>query len=207
MKLKGKLTQWNDDKGFGFVEPMNGGERAFVHIKAFSQRSRRPVEGDILIYEQHTDAKGKWSASNISLSADHRKTIKSPKATKQKRRPATFIAVLFFCNLFIFTTLVNLLPLAVMWLYLGLSVVTYLFYYLDKRAAKRDAQRTPENTLHLLSLLGGWPGAFMAQERFRHKSSKVEFRRVFWVTVVLNVAALLWLCSSAGQQLLQPLLH
>jgi cold shock CspA family protein len=51
MRFQGKVLNWNDDKGFGFVEPNGGGERAFVHIRAFTTRSRRPVNCEIIIYE------------------------------------------------------------------------------------------------------------------------------------------------------------
>jgi uncharacterized membrane protein YsdA (DUF1294 family) len=50
--------------------------------------------------------------------------------------------------------------------------------------------------LHVVALFGGWPGALIAQGVFRHKSTKEEFQTVFWTTVVLNCAALLWLLES-----------
>ncbi|MGL6045682.1 MAG: DUF1294 domain-containing protein, partial [Vogesella sp.] len=40
------------------------------------------------------------------------------------------------------------------------------------------------------ALLGGWPGAALAQYVFNHKSTKPSFRRLYWLTVLLNVAAL-----------------
>ncbi|MES9852422.1 MAG: cold shock domain-containing protein [Candidatus Thiodiazotropha sp. L084R] len=43
MKKKGKISSWNDDKGFGFIVPLDGGNRTFVHIKAFANRARRPL--------------------------------------------------------------------------------------------------------------------------------------------------------------------
>jgi len=48
----------------------------------------------------------------------------------------------------------------------GLSLLSYLMYWLDKEAAQSGAQRTPESTLHLVDLLGGWPGALVAQQQF-----------------------------------------
>ncbi|MBB5863388.1 DUF1294 domain-containing protein [Xanthomonas sp. 3058] len=66
----------------------------------------------------------------------------------------------------------------------------------DKRAAQRGRQRTPEATLHLIALLGGWPGALLAQQLFRHKSSKATFQLRFWITVVLNIIALCWSCQQ-----------
>ncbi|MEG1682167.1 MAG: DUF1294 domain-containing protein, partial [Stenotrophomonas sp.] len=78
----------------------------------------------------------------------------------------------------------------------GMSVVALGFYLYDKGAAARGEQRTPENTLHLISLLGGWPGALIGQGLFRHKTSKSSFQLVFWLTVVLNVTAIWFLASG-----------
>ncbi len=68
-----------------------------------------------------------------------------------------------------------------------LSLVTYLVYALDKSAARRRRHRVPERTLHLLSLLGGWPGALLAQYTLRHKTAKPRFLFVFWLTVLGHV--------------------
>jgi uncharacterized membrane protein YsdA (DUF1294 family) len=85
--------------------------------------------------------------------------------------------------------LASLLALA----YLGLSVVCFAVYANDKDAARRGRRRTPERTLLALALVGGWPGALLAQRRLRHKTSKATFQRVFWLAVALNVAACAWL--------------
>lgn len=74
----------------------------------------------------------------------------------------------------------------------------------DKSAAKRAAWRTPEKTLHWLALAGGWPGALLAQQLLGHKSAKAEFRRVFWLTVVLNVGAFVVVCSPLGRPFWEP---
>jgi uncharacterized membrane protein YsdA (DUF1294 family) len=79
--------------------------------------------------------------------------------------------------------------------YLVASLVTYATYRADKLAAVRRRRRTPERTLHALALAGGWPGAWIAQRRLRHKTAKAGFRAVFWGTVVVNVVALVALCS------------
>ncbi len=79
-----------------------------------------------------------------------------------------------------------------LWLVLAwwaiLSVGTYLTYAADKRRAQSGDDRTPEATLHLLSLLGGWPGGLLAQGRYRHKTSKVGFQFVFWLTIAAHEA-------------------
>jgi uncharacterized membrane protein YsdA (DUF1294 family) len=76
-----------------------------------------------------------------------------------------------------------------------MSLITFGAYYLDKSAARNKDQRISENTLQMLSLLGGWPGAVFAQRLLRHKTSKTEFQRAFWVAVIVNCAALVWIMS------------
>ena len=89
--------------------------------------------------------------------------------------------------------------------YLFASLICYMAYAADKRAAGRGARRTPENTLHILALIGGWPGALLAQQLLRHKSVKAEFRSAFWATVLFNVAGLVWLASPFGRAFLSRL--
>ena len=70
-----------------------------------------------------------------------------------------------------------------------MSLVTFAAYGFDKRRAQRDGRRVPEKTLHLMALLGGWPGAWAGRKTFRHKTQKLSFRIVFWMCVVLHIAA------------------
>jgi uncharacterized membrane protein YsdA (DUF1294 family) len=66
------------------------------------------------------------------------------------------------------------------------SVLAFFMYLGDKRKARADAWRTPENILHAVELAGGWPGALIAQQVFRHKTRKVSFQILFWVIVLLH---------------------
>ena len=77
-------------------------------------------------------------------------------------------------------------------IYLGivlvLSLACFVAYGLDKRRAGNGSRRVPEQTLHILALLGGWSGALLGQRHFRHKTKKLSFLIVFWCVVVLHVA-------------------
>jgi uncharacterized membrane protein YsdA (DUF1294 family) len=84
------------------------------------------------------------------------------------------------------------LPLLVLGFYLAASAVAFITYAVDKSAARRGAWRVRENTLHVLGVIGGWPGALVAQEVLRHKSQKESFKKIFWLTALLNSAALAW---------------
>ena len=75
-------------------------------------------------------------------------------------------------------------------IYLAASLITFIVYALDKSAAKAGKWRTPEKTLHILVLIGGWPGALLAQQKLRHKSQKQPFHTIFRLTVAINLAAL-----------------
>ncbi|MFZ6687199.1 DUF1294 domain-containing protein [Undibacterium sp. SXout11W] len=80
--------------------------------------------------------------------------------------------------------------------YALLSGVIFIFYLVDKQAARKHRYRIPERRLLILSLLGGWPGAMLAHRYLRHKSSKTAFLRWFSFMVLLHwilVLALLWL--------------
>ena len=74
-------------------------------------------------------------------------------------------------------------PLAI---YLVMSLLAAFLYWRDKRQARADGWRTPEKVLHAVELLGGWPGALIAQQLFRHKTRKVSFQLVFWLIVLLH---------------------
>ncbi|WP_220766151.1 DUF1294 domain-containing protein, partial [Shewanella sp. MBTL60-112-B2] len=83
------------------------------------------------------------------------------------------------------------------------STFTFLIYAKDKRAAQHDEWRTSESTLHLYSLLFGWPGAIIAQQKLRHKSKKQSFRTAFLFTVLINVALVVGMHTNHGLNLLK----
>jgi uncharacterized membrane protein YsdA (DUF1294 family) len=103
------------------------------------------------------------------------------------------------------STWFEILPPALPVLYLGLSLVTLAVYWRDKSAARERRWRTRESTLQLLALVGGWPGALLAQRLLRHKCSKPSFQAIFYATVALNCSALLLYATPAGSRLLQLL--
>lgn len=77
-----------------------------------------------------------------------------------------------------------------------MSLLTFAVYGLDKRAARRNDARVSERALHLLAATGGWPGAWLGQRVFRHKTRKQPFRTVFWVTLIPLLVLLLTVASQ-----------
>jgi uncharacterized membrane protein YsdA (DUF1294 family) len=90
------------------------------------------------------------------------------------------------------------LPEVMVHVYWVLSTVCFAMYALDKKAAQTGLWRIPEARLHFIALLGGWPGALVAQAMFRHKTRKRSFRFGFWLTVLANCGFVGWLMSSEG---------
>lgn len=102
--------------------------------------------------------------------------------------PASFAAL--FLVALLGAALSNAVPVALFAFYTAASAITFIAYARDKSAARNNAWRTRESTLHAFSLAGGWPGALIAQEMLRHKSKKTPFRIWVWVTVIINCSAL-----------------
>jgi uncharacterized membrane protein YsdA (DUF1294 family) len=82
------------------------------------------------------------------------------------------------------------LPAVILLSYATVSLLTFILYWKDKRAAEHGTSRTPEITLQSLSLIGGWPGGLFAQRIFHHKSNKKPFQLTYWLVVLINLAGL-----------------
>jgi len=128
--------------------------------------------------------------------------------TSNETRPvgASILVAVLFLIIVGASVVLGKVPKAIVWYYLVCSVVTFILYAKDKAAARKGLWRTPEKTLHLLSLIGGWPGALVAQRMLRHKSQKESFRLVFWITVIVNVGVFAWLHIHNGQTQLQTIM-
>ncbi|MFN3238460.1 MAG: DUF1294 domain-containing protein [Pseudomonadales bacterium] len=194
MRLQGKITKWDDDRGFGFISWHGDGNTVFFHIKAFLERSRRPEVGDIVTYEIARGDKGKDKAVKVRLAKQARVARKPARKTQAGPLPTAFTLV-FMCALCV-SAYFDRISWMVISTYAVLSMVTFIAYGWDKSSARNGNWRTAESTLHLLGLMGGWPGAIAAQRLLRHKSSKQQFQVTFKVTVVLNVAAVGYLAWS-----------
>lgn len=84
------------------------------------------------------------------------------------------------------------LPFEILLVYITASCIAFFVYGRDKSAARNGKWRISEHTLHVIGFLGGWPGALLAQKFFHHKSRKVSFQVVFWITVIGNCALAGW---------------
>ena len=192
MRFSGKLKTWNDERGFGFIEPDQGGAELFAHIKAFPDGTGRPAVGQVLTFEVELGPNGKKRARAIQYPLRRASRPPARYESPASWTPARVLAIPAFVGVYVYflaTAGFHPLPLIA---YLILSALTFMTYAFDKSAARAGRWRTPENTLHVLSLAGGWPGALLAQQLLRHKTSKHGFARVFWATVVINFGAFVY---------------
>jgi uncharacterized membrane protein YsdA (DUF1294 family)/cold shock CspA family protein len=196
MRLKGTIKSWNDERGFGFIEPLRGGQDIFVHISAFPRDASRPQINQRVYFEVELGPEGKKRARNVELFGHPQTGANAPRGT------GTLVMIPAFVIMYVIFGLLWGTPFWVALIYLAASVITFSVYANDKSNAQRGQWRTSESALHLLSLAGGWPGALLAQQLLRHKSAKTAFRMVFWGTVVLNVAVFILLCTPLVRSLL-----
>ena len=199
MRFKGTIGEWNDDRGFGFIRPAEGGDKVFCHIKAFEGRSKRPSLNAIVTYELVRDDRGRPLARQIRYSSVARQPVK--KRTPSSSSASLTLPIIGGSVFAVIVTVLTVTGRAPWWVlpwYLLLSVLTFFLYGWDKVSAQGGHWRTQESTLNGLAMLGGWPGAWIAQRAWRHKSRKESFLAAFWVAVVVNLAALTALVLSGG---------
>ncbi|WP_339843886.1 cold shock and DUF1294 domain-containing protein [uncultured Halopseudomonas sp.] len=218
MEQRGTLLSWDDNKGFGFIQPEGGGAKLFVHISVM-RGDARPQQGDNVLYLVGEDERGRPRATHMrgealsldkasirrkpreAVSGKREKPVRSasrpPKAKTPSLRHSSGIRQLplklgvwsLLCILPLLGSLKFyreqgwIVPLVA---YCAASLISFLMYRSDKRSAQESRQRTPENMLHLSELLGGWPGALIAQQRFRHKTRKASYQTIFWMIVVAH---------------------
>lgn len=196
-RREGRLTGWNGQRGFGFLKPVEGGPDAFAHIRAFAREDRHIEEGELYSYLETSDPKGRLRAADIRLvrAPIDRKTISWMRVLARVPHILVIPAFLFIAGALALSTHVSPLWLVV---YGAGSIVTFIGYALDKRAAQQRQWRISETILLLLGLVGGWPGAILAQELFRHKTKKIAFRTLFWISVAVNIAAFVQIAVFTG---------
>jgi uncharacterized membrane protein YsdA (DUF1294 family)/cold shock CspA family protein len=189
MQIRGTVKTWNDDRGFGFIESVQGGQEVFVHIKAFAPGSRRPQIGQLVIYEVELGQSGKKRAKNVHHFESAQVSRSATSERSARSGWASYLAIPVFLIVYLAVALVWRVSGWVAVLYLASSVLCFVMYAFDKWAAVEGRWRVAESTLIFVGVLGGWPGAIAAQQLFRHKSNKVSFRHAFWGSVGINVIA------------------
>jgi len=196
MRFDGRLKSWNDERGFGFIEPLQGGQEIFVHIKSFPSGTGRPAVGLPLTFEVELGPQGKKRAKSVQFLRTKRQP-NTPRAESPApwTLPRLLVIPAFVLVYWFVARRWSVSPWVAV-AYLVASLIAFMAYAIDKSAARHRRWRTPEATLHWFSLACGWPGALFAQQLLRHKSSKRGFVLRFWATVAANVTGFVALHTS-----------
>ena len=220
MTKQGSIVRWDATRAFGFIHSADSAGDVFFHIRDY-RGATPPREGLAVVFEEiHVGGKGPRAMAVRTVSSPQgtdndtysnhggrtqrpspaRRSAPTSSAGRRQSKapsPATgaslaYSLMLVWAALLAWSVWTQRLPLWTLAALAALNVVTLWMYATDKNAARSGRWRIPESQLHLLSLLGGWPAAWLAQQSMRHKTSKAEFRAVYWVTIVLHCGALAW---------------
>ena len=209
-EYEGVVEHWDDQKGFGFISIAQG-KKVFFHVTAV-HGSHWPQQGEMVKFQLGNDNQGRPTATHVrstNLALDNPRirikptvtsvgsiTARSGNAKQTYRLRESSIPWRYLMPLLILPgvgvadLIVNYQSPRGILIYVLVSALTYYFYWDDKRRAQRNEWRITEANLHFWSLAGGWPGAFIAQKQFRHKTKKLSFQLVFWFIVIAH--QLLW---------------
>ncbi len=196
--LRGRIIQWDDEKGYGIIQNAQDEQTAFFHISTYHYQCRRPEIGELVSFYCEPFVPGaKPKAARVVRTEDELSLLlddapcdqRNMKLKSSKLLPYSVLACVYLAILAYFSFKLALL-------YALISAVTFFVYRKDKNIAQANRGRTdnafqgriPENTLHMLGMAGGWPGALVARIFFRHKTTKASFVQAFWVTVAVNIA-------------------
>jgi uncharacterized membrane protein YsdA (DUF1294 family)/cold shock CspA family protein len=226
MRKQGTVVRWDGEKAFGFIRSPQITADVFFHLRDFSGPGK-PAEGLQVMFEDiHVGGKGPRALSveparnaivapaqppappplppEAELLPRGKPAARAP-SPRQKRREEMPLwiglgLIAFWLLLWLVGIGMGRFPWVILTAVVLVNLATFYMYWRDKHAAINETQRTPEDWLHGLAVTGGWPGAWFAQQILRHKTSKQPFRLIYWVTVAVNMLALLaWIVWPAFQ--------
>lgn len=170
----GRIVEWDRERGYGWIE--TDGQRIFLHCRDFIERRKRPEVGDLIRF-------------TAGLGPDGRTCAQGAVHLNDGGGFGVLAMLLFIALLGLPVLAIARIPVdlrIVGGLALAVNSVTYWSYAHDKARARSKGGRVSEATLHLLELMGGWPGAFVAQRCLRHKCSKRSYQAGFWTVVLIH---------------------
>lgn len=194
----GRVVEWDAHKGFGFIH--DGTNRIYINRRDFRPNQKEPARGDTLEFVMGIDFSGRACAKQAVIVASvgriHGKQL------------VLLLALLIAPGFALYRLTAHLNGFLLTSAAVVISVATFLVYAWDKHRARVGGRRVAESTLHLLSLLGGWPGAYLAQCRLNHKTAKTAFLILFWFAVLIHQYAAIdyvldWRMSDQIVQLLR----
>ena len=218
-RTRGTVRMWDDEKGFGFIEPEDGGADVFLHMRALGGNTVRPASGALVTYCVTTDEIGRPRAVFARVETGGRRAeptfrplpipvqprhAPGPLRRQQGLRGSQSVGWAFVGSAGFIGTLAGAAHFHYLewWVpaaYGAASSLTFVAYAWDKVRAMDGGWRVAENTLHFLELLGGWPGALFAQRCLRHKTAKLGYQVIFWLIVTAHLGLWAWWVVGRGK--------
>lgn len=100
-QITGTLKTWNQDKGFGFITPNNGGQDIFVHISAYPRAGGAPQVGEPLVFEVTLNKEGKKKAVKVQRPGQPTKQRQARPSRQPRQDKPSLMGRIFFVVLVI----------------------------------------------------------------------------------------------------------
>ena len=172
--MQGVITNYNSEKGYGFIYSEEYEDDIFVHISKVTNASTLS-QGQNVTFEVTKTQKG-FSATSV-IAGD-----------KQYSPYLIFGVISALISIAIFGYLYRASSLKpILSYFISINITVFLIYGYDKFISSRDGLRVPEWNLHILAIIGGSPVALASQKFFRHKTIKGSFQLVYWLIVLVQV--------------------
>ncbi len=170
-----KVSKWNSEKGYGWLQGRD--KEVFLHIRDYDGNGREPKVGETVRFTLGEDSQGRPCATNAESLRP--KWLRMPGPSILGLGGLLILPVLALYHRHFSTLEIGIYGACI-------SLITYTAYSSDKRRAQTQSWRIPEMYLHSLEMIGGWPAAWMAQRRLRHKSSKLSYQIKFWLIITIH---------------------
>ncbi|WP_339389539.1 DUF1294 domain-containing protein [Vibrio neptunius] len=183
MAIQGTISEWHDTKGYGYISVDDQDAQIKFHLCDLEAYGHPPRISERVQFRLAKDDQGGIRAVNIERQLVFNFSLA--------------IAIWFLTTLVASVLILDYPPLSLV-LYIALSTIAYIVYALDKQALHTGGWCVPSLTFHVLNLVGGWPGALLAQSVLHHKYNDIGFKSLFWVTLCANFGLFCWTLTKQG---------